>query len=93
MPNFPTNPLMRSGVHAQLYVMTQFTRRSYDAMRKLRELNLHFAQQMLQEATDVSRNMLGCSYPVQMAAVDARLVQPTSKNLRYGGNGAHSTPG
>jgi phasin family protein len=74
---------MRSGVDAQLDFMTEFTRRSYDAMRKLSELNLHFAQQMLQDTTDVGRSMLGCSNPVQMAAVATRLVQPASEHLRH----------
>jgi phasin family protein len=83
MPSFPTNPLMRSGIDAQLELMTEFTRRSYEAARKLSELNLHFAQQMMQDATDVGRNMLGCSNPVQMAAVAARFVQPVSEHMRH----------
>lgn len=83
MPSFPTNPLMRSGIDAQLELMTEFTRRSYEAARKLSELNLHFAQQMMQDATDVGRSMLGCSNPVQMAAVAARLVQPASEHMRH----------
>ena len=83
MPSFPTNPLMRSGIDAQLDFMTEFTRRTYEAARKLSELNLRFAQQMLQDTTEVSRNMLGCSNPVQMAAVAAGLVQPASEHLRH----------
>ena len=83
MPSFPTNPLMRSGLDAQLDFMTELTRRSYDAMRKLSELNMHLAQQMLQDATDVSRNMLGCSNPVQMMAVAVRVVQPTTEHMRH----------
>lgn len=83
MPTFPTNPLIRSGLDAQLDFVTEFTRRSYDVMRKLSEMNLHFSQQMLQDATDASRNMLGCSNPVQMMAVAARLVPPATEHLRH----------
>lgn len=83
MPSFPTNPLMRTGLDAQLDFITAFSRRSYDAMRKLGEMNLYLAQQMLQDATDVSRNMLGCSDPVQMMVAAAHVVQPAAEHVRH----------
>jgi phasin family protein len=82
MPSFPTNPLIRSGLDAQVDFLTELTRRSYDAMRKLSELNLRFAQQVMQDLADTSRNILSCSDPLHMPAAAAKSAQPVSEHLR-----------
>ncbi|MES2317306.1 MAG: phasin family protein [Pseudomonadota bacterium] len=83
MPSFPTNSPMRSGLDAQLGFLTELTRRSYDSLRKLSELNLQFAQQIMQDVTDASRNMLSSSDPFQMTAAAARATQPATEHLRH----------
>lgn len=83
MPSFPTNPLMKSGLEAQVSFITELTRRSYDSMRKLNELNLHFVQQMMQDASDASSNMLRCTDPFQLAAAAAKAAQPAADHLRH----------
>ena len=82
MPSFPTNPLMRSGLDAQVNFLTELTRRSYDAMRKLSELNLQFAQQVMQDIADTSRNILSCTDPLQVSAAAAKCAQPASEHLQ-----------
>lgn len=82
MPSYPSNPAMRSGLDAQLGYMTEFTRQSFDAVRKLSELNLHFAQQLVQEAADASHQLLSCSDPFQMAAASVNAAQPVLRHLR-----------
>lgn len=81
MPSFPTNPLIRSGLDAQVDFLTELTRRTYEAMRKLSELNLHFAQQVMQDFSNTSRNILSCSDPFQAAAVAAKSAQPAGEHL------------
>jgi phasin family protein len=83
MPSLPKNPIMRSGLDAQVNFLTDVTRRSYDSMRKLNALNLQFAQQVMQDAADAARNMLACSDPFQLAAAAAKAAQPASEHLRH----------
>jgi phasin family protein len=83
MPSFPTNPLMRSGLDAQVDFLTELTRRTYEAVRKLSELNLHFTQQVMQDLSNTSRNVLSCSDPFQMLAVAARSAQPAGEHLYH----------
>lgn len=82
MPNIPNHPAMRPGPDAQFNVLTDLTRRSYDSMRKLNEINLQFAQQLMQDATDATRSMLGCTDAFQLAAAAARASQPAAEHLR-----------
>jgi phasin family protein len=82
MPSYSSNSAMRSGVDAQVAFMTEFTRRTYDAMRTLSELNLHFAQLLVQDAVAATRQVLACSDPLQMAATMANAAQPAAEHLR-----------
>ena len=82
MPSFPTNPPLRSGLDAQLNFLTDLTRRSCDSMRKLSELNLQFAQQVMQDTADTSRNMLNCTDVFALAAAAAQASAPASEHLR-----------
>lgn len=82
MPSYPSSPALRSGLDAQLSFITGFTRRSYDAVRKLSELNLHFAQQIVQDTADASHQLLSCSDPFQLAAACVNAAQPAVRHLR-----------
>ena len=82
MPSFPTNPVIRSGLDAQVDFLTELTRRSYEAVRKLSELNLRFAQQAMQDLADASRNILSCTDPLQMPAAAVKSAQPVGEHLR-----------
>ncbi len=82
MPSYPPHSPMRSGIEAQVSFMTELTRRSYDSVRKLSELNLHFAQQLLQDGVAATRQVLACSDPLQMAAAIANASQPAAQHLR-----------
>jgi phasin family protein len=73
---------MRSGIDAQVNFMTELTRRTYDSVRKLSELNLHFAQLLVQDSVTATRQVLACSDPLQMAATVANAAQPAAEHLR-----------
>lgn len=68
MPSFPTQSPLLPGLGAQFDLLTELTRHSGDAMRKLSELYLQFAQQVMQDAADASRSMLDCTDVFQLAA-------------------------
>ena len=82
MPSLSATPAMRSGLDAQVVFLTDLTHRTYDAMRKLSELNLQFAQQAMQDAADTSRNILGCTDVFQVGAAVAKAAQPATERLR-----------
>ena len=82
MPSYSSNSAMRSGLDAQVNFMTELTRRSYDSVRKLSELNLHFSQLLMQDSVAATRQVLACSDPLQMAATMANAAQPVAQHLR-----------
>ncbi len=82
MPSYSSNSAMRSGLDAQVNFMTELTRRSYDSVRKLSELNLHFSQLLMQDSVAATRQVLACSDPLQMAAAMANAAQPVAQHLR-----------
>ena len=82
MPSYSSNPAMRAGIDAQLNFMTELTRRSFDSVRKLSELNLHFAQLLLQDSAAATRQVLACSDPFQIASTMASAAQPSAQHLR-----------
>ena len=82
MPSHSSNSAMRSGLDAQVNFMTELTRRSYDSVRRLSELNLHFAQLLMQDSVAATRQVLACSDPMQMATTVANASQPIANHLR-----------
>ena len=82
MPSYSSNSAMRSGLDAQANFMTELTRRSYESVRKLSELNLQFAQQLMQDSVAATRQVLACSDPLQMASTLANATQPAEVVLR-----------
>lgn len=83
MPNFPTNSSLQSGLGAHFALLTDLTRRSCDTMRKLSELHLQFAQQLMQDAADSSRNMLNCTDAFALAALAAQAAGPAAQHLHH----------
>ena len=82
MPSYSSNSAMRSGLDAQVNFMTELTRRTYDSVRKLSELNLHFTQLLIQDSVSATRQVLACSDPMQMASTVASASQPAVEHLR-----------
>lgn len=83
MPSFPTQSPLRPGLGAQFELLTELTRHSCDAMRKLSELHLQFAQQVMQDTADASRSMLHCTDLFQLAAAAANAGAPAAAHLRH----------
>ncbi len=73
---------MRSGLDAQVSFMTELSRRTFDSVRRLSELNLHFAQLLMQDSVSAARQVLACSDPLQMASTLTKATQPAAEHLR-----------
>ncbi len=82
MPSHSSHSAMRSGLDAQVNFVTELTRRTYDSVRKLSELNLHFAQLLMQDSVAATRQVLACSDPLQMASTMANAAQPVADHVR-----------
>lgn len=72
---------MQSGLEAQLSFMPELTRKSYDSVRQLSALNMHFMQQFMHDWAETSRQLASCRDPLQLAATAARAAQPVFLHL------------
>lgn len=81
MPSYSPSPAMQSGMQAQVNFLTELTSRTYGSLRRLSELNLHLAQQLVQDSADATRQMAACTDAFQLAAAAARAVQPLMHHL------------
>ena len=82
MPSYSNSSAMRSGIEAQFNFLTELTRKTFDSMRKLGELNLHFTQQVMHDGAEAARQLVSCRDPLQFAAVAAGATQPALQNLQ-----------
>lgn len=82
MQSIANNPALRSHFDTQVNFYTELMHRTCDATQKLSELNLQLAQQLISEAVDTGRQLLGCTDPFQAAALAARQAEPMAQHLR-----------
>ncbi len=82
MPSYLNNPTLQSFLESQVSMTAALTRKTYDAVRQLSELNLHFSQQLIDDGVRAGRQMLATSDPVQMGAAALAQLQPIGAHLR-----------
>jgi phasin family protein len=82
MQPYANNPALRGQLESQVNFLTEFTQKSYDSMRKVSELNMHLAQQMIEDTMNMGRSMMSCSDPFQMTSAAMNQLQPATEHLR-----------
>lgn len=82
MPALNPNPALRSHFENQVNFFTELTQKNYDSLRKLSELNMHLAQQMIEDSMNMGRSMMSCSDPFQMTSAAMQQMQPATEHLR-----------
>jgi len=82
MPSYSRTPAVQSHLETQVNFMTELARKSYDAIRKLSELNLQLAQQLMEDSANASRQMMSSRDPFQMSSVAFTQLQPVTEHLR-----------
>ncbi len=75
-------PAMRSHMEVQLAFLTDLSRKMFDAIQKISELNMQIAQQLMVEVTDTNRQLLVAKNPSEFAALAATQIHPTTEKLR-----------
>ena len=82
MQSFANNPALRSQLENQVKVMTELSQKTYDALRRLTELNLRTAQQTIEDSIDASRKLMSCTDPMQLAGTAMNQLQPLADRVR-----------
>jgi phasin family protein len=82
MQAYANNPALRSNLESQVNLMTELTQKTYDSVRKISELNMHLAQQLIEDTVNMSRSMMQCSDPFQMTSTAMNQIQPAAEHVR-----------
>lgn len=83
MPSQSSRTPFQPGFEAQVNFMTELTRQTSDSVRKISELNLQFAQQILEDSFDAISRLMACSNPIQLPSAAAMAAQPAIEHLRH----------
>ncbi len=75
-------PAMRSHMEVQLAFLTDLSRKMFDAVQKISELNMQIAQQLMVEITHTNQQLLTAKSPSEFAAMAATQIQPATEKLR-----------
>lgn len=82
MPSYTPNPAVQSHLDNQVGFMTELSRKSYDSARKLSELNMQFAQLMLEDSISAARQMMSAPNVFQWPAMLASQIGPVTQRLQ-----------
>jgi phasin family protein len=82
MQTYTNNPALRANLETQVNFMTELTQKTYDSVRKLSELNMQMAQQLIEDTMNINRSMMQCSDPFQMTSAAMNQIQPAAEHLR-----------
>ena len=82
MQSLINNPALKSQLDTQLSFMNELYQKTYDALRKLMELNMRATQQAMEDAIEASRQLMACSDPVQLVNTAIGQVKPAADRLR-----------
>jgi phasin family protein len=75
-------PAVKSHLEAQLSFMNDITKRVFDTAQRISELNLHLAQNFLEEIATTNQQLLTAKDASEFASVAAAHVQPSTEKLR-----------
>lgn len=77
-----TNPALRSQLESQVNFLTELSHRTYESVRKVSELNMHYTQQLIEDSMNLGRELMNCSDPFQMTSTAIGQLQPATEHLR-----------
>ena len=82
MPSYSSHPAIRSHMETQVNFVTEMARHTYDAVRRLSEIHLQLAQQLFDDTTNASHQLMSSADPVQFSAAAFNQWQPVAEHLR-----------
>ena len=82
MQSFINNPVMRSQLETQFNFMNELYQKTYEALRRVMELNVRTTQQTIEDSIEASRQLMACGDPVQLVNTALGQVKPTAERVR-----------
>jgi phasin family protein len=82
MESFTNNRAMRSHMESQVNFMTELSQRTYESVRRVGELNMRLAQQMIDDSMNMGRELMQCSDPFQATTTAIQQLQPCTEHIR-----------
>lgn len=82
MQPLANNQALRNHMETQVNFLTELSQKSYDSVRKVGELNMHLAQQMIEDTMNMGRALMNCSDPFQVTSTAISQLQPATEHLR-----------
>jgi phasin family protein len=82
-PSLATTPALKSYIESQLVFMTELSIKLCDSVRKVSELNLRLAQQLIEDSVTSSRQMINTTGPVEFASAAMAAGQPMAERMRH----------
>ncbi len=83
LPSLATAPALKSYIESQLVFMTELSIKMCDSVRKVSELNLRLAQQLIDDGVASSRQLINTADPVEFASAAMAVSQPMAERLRH----------
>lgn len=75
-------PALQSHLDAQVSLMTDMAGKMYDAVQRITELNIHLAQQLIDDTMSASRHLMTAGDPVAWSAAAVASGVPASEHVR-----------
>jgi phasin family protein len=82
MQPLANNQALRSHLETQVNFLTELSQKTYDSVRQVSELNMHLAQQMIEDTMNMSRELMNCSDPFQVTSTAINQLQPATEHVR-----------
>ncbi|MES2296092.1 MAG: TIGR01841 family phasin [Pseudomonadota bacterium] len=83
MQSFATNPAMKSHMETQLGFLTELSNKLCDSARKISDLNVQLAQQIIEDCIGTGRQMVSAHDPVEFTTTAMSYVQPVAERWRH----------
>ena len=75
-------PALKSHMEVQLSFITDLSKKMFDTAQKVSELNLHLAQELIEDMTNTNHQLLAAKDASEFASVAATQIQPATEKIR-----------
>jgi phasin family protein len=81
-PNQPITPAAKSHLNAQWSFFNDMSKTAFRSAQKITELNIDFAQTLMEESTQAGQELLSAKMPVEILSSTAEKIYPLAEKIR-----------
>jgi phasin family protein len=81
-PNQPITPAAKSHLNAQWSFVNDMSKTIFRSAQKITELNIDFAQTLMEESTQAGQEILSAKMPVEILSSTAEKIYPLAEKMR-----------